>query len=131
MLSKTFYQESLELVRFVIHSMWVNIYLIIIVITIILVLRELRKLRVRSIGDHPATANDEVVIKATYLILATAAGVSYLSDTHPRSRGLSSCIPQRSNKATASICQRNCIRRLLHFQHSDLCGIEQSLSDRS
>ena len=50
---QTFYQESLELVRFVIHSMWVNIYLIIIVITIILVLRELRKLRVRSIGDHP------------------------------------------------------------------------------
>ena len=50
---QTFHQESLELVRFVIHSMWVNIYLIIIVITIILVLRELRKLRVRSIGDHP------------------------------------------------------------------------------
>ena len=35
-------------------------------------LRELRKLRVSSVGDQPAA--DEVVIRATYLILATAAG---------------------------------------------------------
>ena len=69
---QTFNQESQELVRFVIHSMWVNIYLIIIVITIILVFRELRKLRVSSVGDQPAA--DEVVTRATYLILATAAG---------------------------------------------------------
>ena len=35
-------------------------------------LRELRKLRVSSVGDQPAA--DEVGIRATYLILATAAG---------------------------------------------------------
>ena len=70
---QTVNQTLLKFVRIISQALWVTVSLVVIVTTNVLVLRELRT--VPKWGEEAQAKPDCTAVKATYLILATGAGL--------------------------------------------------------